>query len=136
RLAAVLTGTSGEDQVAIRPGATSARRLVHAPLHGASSARAWRPEGTVLVSGTSPRRTRVIRWLRDLGAAHIVTVDDPADRDALAAALAAVPAENPLTAVIHTGDAAGDRPLHPSPRPTSTWPPPPRRWMRRPASLT
>src|SRR5690606_16226709 len=76
RLAAVLTG--GEDQVAIRPGATLARRLVHAPLRGASPARAWRPEGTVLVTGASPRRTRVIEWLRGLGAAHILTLDDPA----------------------------------------------------------
>ncbi|WP_200926521.1 type I polyketide synthase, partial [Sphaerimonospora mesophila] len=50
RLAAVLAGTSGEDQVAIRPGATLstgcwARRLVHASLDGASPARAWLPEG-------------------------------------------------------------------------------------------
>src|SRR5690606_5836736 len=96
RLAAVLAGTSGEDQVAIRPGATLARRLVRSSLDGASPVRAWCPEGTVLVSGASPRRAQVIRWLRDLGAAHILTLDDPADRDALATALDAVPAEHPL----------------------------------------
>nr|WP_217215523.1 type I polyketide synthase [Streptomyces sp. AC550_RSS872] len=72
RLAAVLAGLDGEDQVALRPSGAFGRRLVRAtprPVAGA----AWRPRGTVLVTGgTGALGRRVARWLAREGAEHIV----------------------------------------------------------------
>ncbi|MET8544539.1 type I polyketide synthase, partial [Kitasatospora sp. NPDC004799] len=54
RLAGVLTGgpagAGGEDQVALRPSGVFARRLVR-PRPDAAPVEAWRPRGTVLVTG-------------------------------------------------------------------------------------
>ncbi|MFE6505263.1 type I polyketide synthase, partial [Kitasatospora sp. NPDC057738] len=46
--------------------------------------------------------------LRDLGAETTLAACDAADRDALAAVLAAIPAEHPLTGVIHTAGVVDD----------------------------
>src|SRR5690606_31822224 len=73
RLAAVLAGTSGEDQVAIRASGTFARRLARAPLADTAPPRSWRPRGTVLVTGgTGALGAEVARWLAGGGAEHLV----------------------------------------------------------------
>ncbi|KJK34119.1 hypothetical protein UK12_35400, partial [Saccharothrix sp. ST-888] len=91
----------------------------------------WRPSGTVLVTGgTGALGAQVARWLARNGAEHLlltsrrgpdaegaaelreeltalgarVTIEscDVSDRSALAELLDRVPAEHPLTAVMHT----------------------------------
>ena len=102
-----------------------ARRLVRAAADGSGDS--WSPTGTVLVvGGTGPVGGRVARWLAREGAEHLVLTSrhgadapgvadleadivtlgatvtlaacDPADRDALATVLDAIPDEAPLTA--------------------------------------
>ncbi|MFI1769776.1 type I polyketide synthase, partial [Streptomyces sp. NPDC020800] len=126
-LAAVLTGVSGEDQVAVRGGEILGRRLVPAPLGKASGA-GWTPRGTVLVTGgLGALGGHVSRWLATQGAEHVVLASrrgaeaagaaeleaelvelgarvtfaacDMTDRESVAALLAGVPA---LDAVVHT----------------------------------
>ena len=135
-LAAVLAGT--EDQVAIRPDGTSARRLVHAPAP--TPVTEWCPHGTVLVTGgTGALGGHVARWLARRGADHVLLVSrtgdqapgtaklvaelnelgakatiaacDVTDRAALGALLDAVPAEHPLTAVVHAAGIGDLTPL-------------------------
>jgi acyl transferase domain-containing protein/acyl carrier protein len=122
-LAAVLSGTDGEDQVAVRAGGVLGRRLVRV---AATPAPAPEVRGTVLVTGgTGAVGSRVARWLAAQGAEHLVLTSrrgadapgaeelraeltalgaevtvvavDVADR----AALAAVLAEHPVTGVVH-----------------------------------
>ncbi|GID56842.1 hypothetical protein Aco03nite_052460 [Actinoplanes couchii] len=72
RLAAVLTGGTGEDQVAIRDSGVLARRILRAP---AAEKRQWAPTGTVLVTGgTGTLAPHLARWLVDQGAPRIVLV--------------------------------------------------------------
>ncbi|WP_452312077.1 SDR family NAD(P)-dependent oxidoreductase, partial [Micromonospora eburnea] len=130
RLRAVLAGERAEDQVAVRPTGLFVRRLVRAPLGDAQPVREWRPRGTVLVTGgTGGLGGHVARWLATNGAEHLVllsrrgpeapgasglaaelarlgtrvtiTACDIADRAGLARVLDAVPAAQPLTAVVH-----------------------------------
>ncbi|MGX1667847.1 type I polyketide synthase, partial [Streptomyces sp. NPDC055366] len=134
RLAGVLSGTQGEDQVALRASGVYGRRLL--PV---SSARLgdWDPTGTVLVTGgTGSLGGHVARWLVAKGAEHLLLTSrrgleaegakelhaeltalgarvtiaacDVADRDALADLLASVPAELPLTAVVHAAGTLDD----------------------------
>ncbi|WP_158896271.1 type I polyketide synthase, partial [Amycolatopsis anabasis] len=133
-LPAVLSGAVGEDQVAIRPDGIFARRLERAPLRGAAG---WQPRGTVLITGgTGALGAEVARHLAregadrlvllsrsgpaaagaaelqaeltGLGAEVTITACDAADRQALAGVLDAVPADCPLTAVVHTAGVLAD----------------------------
>ncbi|MFB7664786.1 type I polyketide synthase [Kitasatospora sp. NPDC056138] len=134
RLAAVLTGSGDEDQLVIRESGVFARRLEHAPVRPGT---AWQPTGTVLVTGaTGAVGARVAGWLAEQGAEHLLLTSrrgdqapgadellrqlaatgtkvtlaacDAADRDGLAALLASVPAEYPLTAVVHLAGVLDD----------------------------
>ncbi|WP_329578002.1 SDR family NAD(P)-dependent oxidoreductase [Kitasatospora sp. NBC_01250] len=137
RLVGALAGTGGEDQLALRPGGVFARRLLHAPA-GPAPAEGWRPGGgTVLVTGgTGALGAHVARWLARGGAEHLLLTSrrgpeaegaaelhaeltalgarvtiascDVSDRAALAELLAGIPAEQPLTAVMHTAAVLDD----------------------------
>ncbi|HEV2637464.1 MAG TPA: SDR family NAD(P)-dependent oxidoreductase [Actinocrinis sp.] len=104
----------------------------------ATPARALDPDGTVLITGgtgvlaglfarhlvgtagarrllllsrrgpDAPGALELVTELEELGAEVTIVACDTADRAALAAALAAVPAEHPLTAVIHTAGVLAD----------------------------
>ncbi|WP_344641386.1 type I polyketide synthase, partial [Kitasatospora cystarginea] len=136
RLVRVLAGTGGEDQLAVRPSGVFARRLVHAPS-GPAPTESWRPSGTVLVTGgTGALGAHVARWLARSGAEHLLLTSrrgpdaegadelreeltalgatvtivscDVSDREALAGLLAGIPADRPLTAVMHTAAVLDD----------------------------
>ncbi|WP_461011644.1 SDR family NAD(P)-dependent oxidoreductase, partial [Streptomyces capparidis] len=130
--------TSGAPQAAVRRGTVTVPRLVPAAAEPGSAAPGIDPEGTVLITGgtgtlggllarhlvTGHGVTRLLLTgrrgpdaegateLRDeltaLGAHVTVAACDAADRDALAALLARVPAEHPLTAVLHAAGVTDD----------------------------
>ncbi|WP_167305401.1 type I polyketide synthase [Saccharomonospora piscinae] len=135
RACALVAGDTGDDEFAVRPAGVLTRRLVHGA--GAAARREWRPSGSVLVTGgTGALGTHVARWLADNGAEHLVLLSrsgkdadgaddlvrdltgrgvtvtvaacDAADRAALADVVAAVPAQHPLTAVVHTAGVLAD----------------------------
>ncbi|MBB5827724.1 acyl transferase domain-containing protein/acyl carrier protein [Micromonospora carbonacea subsp. aurantiaca] len=132
----LLGGERTEDQVAVRATGAYARRLTRA-RRPAAPARAWTPRGTTLVTGgTGALGGHVARALAAAGAEHLLLVSrrgpdapgaaalagelttlgtrvtvaacDAADRDALRDLLAAIPADLPLTAVVHTAAALDD----------------------------
>ncbi|WUC39740.1 SDR family NAD(P)-dependent oxidoreductase [Streptomyces sp. NBC_00557] len=132
RFTAALAGLGHEDQLAVRATGLLARRLTRAATGGLGAKREWTPTGTVLVTGgtgalgrqvarhlarqgapgllllsrtgpDAPGAAELRAELTALGAGHVdIVACDIADRDQLAAALATVPAERPLTAVFHT----------------------------------
>ncbi|GAA1670303.1 type I polyketide synthase [Streptomyces yatensis] len=125
RFAAVLAGAYGEVEVAVRGDSCFARRLVRdTPTAPTTPARRLR--GTVLITGAATTlAAHTARWAAEEGAEHLLLVDtappvadlvaelnasgvrvsvanvDVADPEALAAAVTGIPAEFPLTAVLH-----------------------------------
>ncbi|WP_410628469.1 type I polyketide synthase, partial [Amycolatopsis sp. cmx-8-4] len=129
QLPAVLRGQGDEDQVAVRATGVFGRRLLRAPLP-TGGRRSWTPHGTVLLTGgTGGVGGQIARRLAGTGAEHLlllsrrgpaaegtaelvaeleglgtaVTVSacDVTDAAELTAAVAGIPAEWPLTAVVH-----------------------------------
>ncbi|MGW2787499.1 type I polyketide synthase, partial [Streptomyces populi] len=92
---------AGEPRIAVRDGRVLAPRLTrHRPAPAPTV-----PGGTVLVTGPGAGQLAE-RLTGRLGLAHVLVHVDPAE--GLDAALAAVPAEHPLSAVVHTtADANG-----------------------------
>ncbi|GAA2914324.1 hypothetical protein Acy02nite_87190 [Actinoplanes cyaneus] len=112
-----------EDQLANGPDGLRARRLVPAPVP--PGAAAWKPAGTVLITGgTGGLGTEVARWAAANGAERLVLVSrrggvsdlpgaevhacDLSDRAAVAALLAQI---GPVDAVIHAAGVSDDVPL-------------------------
>jgi acyl transferase domain-containing protein/acyl carrier protein len=84
----ILADGTGEDQVAVRDGGVLARRLARAPA--ATTTRAWRPSGPVLITGgTGALGGHVARWLVSRGAPRIILASRRGIAAEGAAALAA-----------------------------------------------
>ncbi|MFI0777692.1 type I polyketide synthase, partial [Streptomyces sp. NPDC021212] len=131
RLAALLVPGQPEDQAAIRTNGTYARRLRRAAPLPSTSRLPWQPTGTTLITGgTGGLGAPIARWLARNGAPHLhlisrsgpdapgavqlseelialgasVTISacDVSNRAALQHLIDYIPAEHPLTTVIHT----------------------------------
>lgn len=136
RLVVALSDTSGERELAVRERDTWAKRLVPARLDD-SVAAAWRPTGTVLITGgtgalgarvarrlarngvtdlllvsrrglDAPGARELLAELDGLGAHPRIEACDVGDRSALAALLSSIPADRPLTDVVHTAAVLDD----------------------------
>ncbi len=121
---------TGEAQFVVRDKTVRMGRLAWLPADSESRSPDWDPEGTVLITGgtgglgvelarhlatTGTRHLLLVSRsgpaahgadeladeLRSLGAEPTIAACDTADPDALAELLAGIPAEHPLTAVVH-----------------------------------
>ncbi|WP_414170518.1 type I polyketide synthase [Streptoverticillium reticulum] len=128
---------SDDAQFTVHEGVVSVGRLAWLPAAPGPRQPAWDPEGTVLITGgTGALGGHLARWLAGNGARHLLLVSrrgpeapgadkldgelrelgalptiaacDTVDRDALDALLAAIPAEHPLTAVVHLAGVLDD----------------------------
>jgi acyl transferase domain-containing protein/acyl carrier protein len=137
RLCAVLGDSDGEDQFAVREAGVFVRRLTRITDPEPEGGDGWRARGTVLVTGgTGGLGGHMARWAARSGAAHVVLASrrgpdapgaaeleaeltdlgvrvtvarcDVTDREQLAGLLAAVPADAPLSAVLHTAAVLDD----------------------------
>ncbi|MFI5555518.1 type I polyketide synthase [Streptomyces sp. NPDC051738] len=135
RFGAVLTAPGDEDELAVRGAGAFGRRFV--PVPGVEQAPVWEPSGTVLITGgTGALGGYVARWAARQGAEHLLLLGrrgrqapgaeeleaelaglgarvtiaacDTADRSQLSAALEAIPADVPLTAVVHAAGVLDD----------------------------
>ncbi|MEW2119927.1 type I polyketide synthase, partial [Streptomyces sp. NPDC005474] len=135
RLCAVLAAVADEDQVAVRSAGVYGRRVL--PVKPGDRAAGRVPDGTVLITGgTGGVGAQVARELAGQGAAHLLLLSrrgpaapgaeelsaeltalgarvtvaacDVADRAELAAVVAAIPAEEPLTTVVHAAGVLDD----------------------------
>ncbi|MFI7179882.1 type I polyketide synthase [Streptomyces spororaveus] len=131
-----LDGRGTEDHLAVRSTGVFVRRLARA-TRDERPVTAWATTGTALVTGgTGALGRHVARWLARAGAEHLLLVSrrgpeaegadalaaelralgaevtiaacDVADRDAVSALLAGLPAEHPLTTVVHAAGVLDD----------------------------
>ncbi|MBD0672069.1 type I polyketide synthase, partial [Streptomyces sp. CBMA156] len=139
RLAALLAAAGEEDQLALRGERALVRRVVRAPLPE-RPAEEWNTGGTVLITGgTGALGGDTARWLAGRGVPHLlltsrrgpaapgvdelvaeltalgarvtVAACDVTDRESLTGLLAGIPAEYPLTGVVHTAGVGSPGPL-------------------------
>ncbi|MFE0603975.1 type I polyketide synthase [Streptomyces sp. NPDC058871] len=129
---------SGEPQLAVRAGAVHIARLARVPLAATGRTPGWDGDGTVLITGgtgaigahvarhlaaehgvrhllltsrsgpAAEGAAELLAELAALGAHAEITACDAADRDALAALLATLPAAHPLTGVVHAAGVLAD----------------------------
>ncbi|MEU0761348.1 SDR family NAD(P)-dependent oxidoreductase [Streptomyces microflavus] len=123
---------TGEPRLAVRPEGVTVPRLRPVRDQGSAARPPWHPEGTVLITGgtgtlgalvarhlvtehgvrrlllagmrgeQAPGARELMQELTALGASVTVAACDAANREQLAELLASVPAEHPLTGVVHT----------------------------------